>query len=81
MKIKFLYDVYVILVKRETRYGTTKIRSRELVLVKKDVELKVVDIDQENKIILIYTDNLFNGERSMFVNVPNDCYMIKKEKI
>jgi len=76
MKIKFLYDVYVILSKRETRYERTKTRSRELILVKKDVELNVIDLDPENRIILLYTDNLFSGERSMFVNVPKDCYEV-----
>lgn len=76
MKIKFLYDVYVILIKREARYGRTKIRSREIILVKKGVELKIVDLDPENKTVLLYTDNLFNGDRSMFVNVPNDCYEV-----
>lgn len=76
MKIKFLYDVYVILIKREARYGRTKIRSREIILVKKGVELKIVDLDPENKTVLLYTDNLFNGDRSMFVNVPNDCYKV-----
>lgn len=76
MKIKFLYDVYVILSKRETRYGRTKTRSRELILVKKDVQLDIVDLDKNNNTILLYTDGLFNGERSMFVNVPNDCYEV-----